>query len=67
MFELTSDFYKKVIENVQGTGEIVRDNKSSSYPVFELTGVNCSEFTILCFYHICCYREMELNLNCENI
>ena len=36
-----SDFYKKVIENVQGTGKIVRDNKSSSYPVFELTGVNC--------------------------
>ena len=22
-------------------GKIVRDNKSSSYPVFELTGVNC--------------------------
>ena len=25
----------------KGPGKIVRDNKSSSYPVFELTGVNC--------------------------
>ena len=25
----------------KGLGKIVRDNKSSSYPVFELTGVNC--------------------------
>ena len=26
----------------KGPGKIVRDNKSSSYPVFELTGVNCN-------------------------
>ena len=26
----------------KGPRKIVRDNKSSSYPVFELTGVNCS-------------------------
>ena len=26
----------------KGPGKIVRDNKSLSYPVFELTGVNCS-------------------------
>ena len=26
----------------KGPGKIVRDNKSSSYPVFELTGVNCT-------------------------
>ena len=25
----------------KGPGKIVRDNKSSSDPVFELTGVNC--------------------------
>ena len=25
----------------KGPEKIVRDNKSSSYPVFELTGVNC--------------------------
>ena len=25
----------------KGPGKIVRDYKSSSYPVFELTGVNC--------------------------
>ena len=25
----------------KGPGKIVRDNKSSSCPVFELTGVNC--------------------------
>ena len=25
----------------KGPGKIVRENKSSSYPVFELTGVNC--------------------------
>ena len=25
----------------KGPGKIVRDNESSSYPVFELTGVNC--------------------------
>ena len=25
----------------KGPGKIVWDNKSSSYPVFELTGVNC--------------------------
>ena len=25
----------------KGPGKIVQDNKSSSYPVFELTGVNC--------------------------
>ena len=25
----------------KGPGKIVPDNKSSSYPVFELTGVNC--------------------------
>ena len=25
----------------KGPGKIVRYNKSSSYPVFELTGVNC--------------------------
>ena len=28
----------------KGSGEIVRDNKSSSYPVFELMGVNCIFF-----------------------
>ena len=26
----------------KGPGKLVRDNKSSSYPVFELTGVNCN-------------------------
>ena len=25
----------------KGPGKIVRNNKSSSYPTFELTGVNC--------------------------
>ena len=25
----------------KGPGKIVRDNKNSSYPVLELTGVNC--------------------------
>ena len=33
-FEFTSDFHKEVFG-------IVRDNKSSSYPVFKLPGVNC--------------------------
>ena len=28
----------------KGPGKIVRDNKSSSYPLFELTGVNCTCF-----------------------
>ena len=27
-----------------GPGKTVRDNKSSSYPVFELTGVDCNWF-----------------------
>ena len=27
----------------KGPGKVVRDNKGSSYPVFELTGVNCSK------------------------
>ena len=26
----------------KGPGKIVQDNKSLSYPVFELTGVNCT-------------------------
>ena len=29
---------------LKGPGKIVRDKKSSSYPVFELTGVNCISF-----------------------
>ena len=29
----------------KGLGKIVRDNKSSSYPVFELTEVNC----VICY------------------
>ena len=29
----------------KGPGKIVRDNKSWSYPVFELTGVNCNYTT----------------------
>ena len=40
-FELTSDFYKEVLENVKGPQETVRDNKSSNYPVFQLPGVHC--------------------------
>ena len=32
----------------KGPGKIVRDNKSLSYPVFELTGVNC----ILLFLYV---------------
>ena len=39
----------------KGPGKIVRDNKGSSYPVFELTGVNCksksSRITILYRLH----------------
>ena len=36
--QLTSVFFKEVLGNIQGTA----DNKSSSYPVFELPGVNCN-------------------------
>ena len=44
----------------KGLGKIVRDNKSSSYPVLELTGINCIYFggifflffiKNLCFYN----------------
>ena len=35
----------------KGPGKIVRDNKSSSYPVFELTGVNCKKKFVYFFYH----------------
>ena len=41
-FELTSDFYKKVFGNLLGLQETASDNKSSSYPVFELPVVICS-------------------------
>ena len=34
----------------KGPGKIVQDNKSSSYPVFELTGVNCKNILDLRFY-----------------
>ena len=30
----------------KGPGKIVQDNKSSSYRVFELTGVNCKCFVL---------------------
>ena len=40
----------------KGSGKIVRDNKSSSYPVFELTGVNCN-FIV--------YKFLCGNRNCQ--
>ena len=44
----------------KGPGKIVRDNKSSSYPVFELTGVNCISIPTS-------YLKQAALDNCEDI
>ena len=40
-FELSSDFYEKVLAKVQGDSKTVRVTGSSSYRGFELSGVYC--------------------------
>ena len=48
----------------KGPEKIVRDNKSSSYPVFELTGVNCINkigLQIGSLWSICYFRVIMLN------
>ena len=35
----------------KGPGKVIRDNKSSSYPVFELTGVNCIQMAASNIYY----------------
>ena len=40
-FELSSDFYEKVLVKVQGDSKIVRVSGSSSYRGFELSGLYC--------------------------
>ena len=44
-YKLTSDFYKEVL-GFKGLQETLRDNKSSSYPMFELPRDNCSSLYI---------------------
>ena len=55
MFELSGvrvirRFYGKVLRRFKGPKKIVRDNKSSSYPVFELPGVHCT-YTCKCNFN----------------
>ena len=52
----------------KGPGKIVWDNKSSSYPVFELTGINCtSSLTISILFLQDSHYVLTLNLHISTV